>query len=240
MGEPTDEELLEAVPQNPAHQQPPEILIGVHTAEAPDALKPQSATPPPPPAAPRQPAAREELPGPAFLHRPPPAGSAELLPESWRAALTAEQQDWIGRVLFTRDSSGRPRLITSELTLWWYPPQPRPIYSQPPVSPDPFFACQMFLYDVLTRLDEYKARITSTFGSILKMDSTKKVTKKLAGAASDTAAWLTNVDNQYGQVLISVLTCSEGSEGLSRTAAGLMRQYRLTGLPAPPAHLCGP
>ncbi|KAK5610050.1 hypothetical protein CRENBAI_013629 [Crenichthys baileyi] len=30
-------------------------------------------------------------------------------------------------------------------------------------------------YDVVTRLEEYKARITSTFGSILKMDSTKKV-----------------------------------------------------------------
>ncbi|XP_041854829.1 uncharacterized protein LOC121648648 [Melanotaenia boesemani] len=391
MGEPTDEELLEAVPQNPAPQQPPEILIEVRTAEAPDSSQPQSATPPPP-AAPRQPAAREELPGPAFLHPPPPAGSAELLPESWRAALTAEQQDWIGRVLFTRDSSGRPRLITSELTLWWYPPQPRPIYSQPPASPDPFFACRLFLwmphriwrlqltcpqplcngsmtkaglyrtirrvldidgwylmateylecrqckkkvggwsqgiirqlpptyccqfpavltyklscdqrvvaqlrsrtlgnsanrlcntlrelhldswmrraiqylgiceqflalrgqfppppqmppvpspvwlltvysYDVLTRLDEYKARITSTFGSILKMDSTKKVTKKLAGAASDTAAWVTNVGNQYGQVLISVLTCSEGSGGLSRMAAGLMRRYRLAGVPAP-------
>ncbi|XP_041838379.1 formin-like protein 5 [Melanotaenia boesemani] len=118
MGEPTDEELLEAIPQNPAPQQPPEFLIGVRTAEAPESSQLESATPPLP-AAPRQPAAREELPGPAFLHPPPPAGSAELLPESWRAALTAEQQDWIGRVLFTRDSSGRPRLITSELSLWW-------------------------------------------------------------------------------------------------------------------------
>ncbi|XP_056232399.1 uncharacterized protein LOC130169565 [Seriola aureovittata] len=333
----------------------------------------------------------EELPAPAVLPPPQPAGCAELLPVSWRAALTVEQQQWIGQVLFTRDSSGRPRL-TGELSLWWHPPQARPIYNQPPASPNPFFACRLFLwmphrmwclqltcpqpsctgsmtkaglyrtirrvldidgwylmateyleccrckkkvggwsqgiirqlsptyscqfpailtyklscdlrvvqqlrsrtlgnsatrlyntlreahsdswmrkaieylgvceqflalrghvtpppqmppvpspvwlltvygYDVLTRLEEYKARITSTFGSILKMDSTKKVTKKLAGAASDTAACVTNVGNEYGQVLMSVLTCSEGTEGLSRMAAGLMRRYRLAGVPPP-------
>ncbi|KAM3599333.1 uncharacterized protein V6R79_003950 [Siganus canaliculatus] len=50
---------------------------------------------------------------------PPPAGSAGLLPLSWRATLTAEQQDWIGRVLFSRDSMGRARLI-GEPNLWWY------------------------------------------------------------------------------------------------------------------------
>lgn len=56
------------------------------------------------------------------------------------------------------------------------------------------------------------------------------MTKKLAGAASDTAAWVTNVGNEHGQVLISVLTCSEG---LSPMAAGLMRRYRLAGVPPP-------
>nr|XP_054591764.1 uncharacterized protein LOC129156180 [Nothobranchius furzeri] len=330
----------------------------------------------------------------AVLPPPPPAASSKMLPESWQAALTAEQQEWIGRVLFTRDDAGRPHLIT-ELSPWWYPPQPRAVYNQPPASPDPFFACRLFLwmphrmwhlqltcpqplcsgilikaglyrtirrvldidgwylmateylecrrckkkvggwsqgilrqlpptyscqfpavltyklscdqrvvamlrsrtlgnsatqlcntlreqhsdawmrraiqylgvceqflalgtargqiapppqmppvpspvwlltvygYDVLTRLDEYKARITSTFGSILKMDSTKKVTKKLAGAASGTAAWATNVGNEHGQVLMSVLTCCEGSEGLSKMAAGLMRRYRLAEVPAP-------
>ncbi|XP_074506424.1 uncharacterized protein LOC141776613 [Sebastes fasciatus] len=357
---------------------------------------PAAAMPPPPPAATKAPAPeeQEEMPRPAFLPPPPPADSAELLPESWRAALTVEQQQWIGRVLFSRDSRGRSRLIT-ELNLWHHPPQTRPVYNQPPASPDPFFACRLFLwmphriwhlqltcpqplctgtmtkaglyrtirrvldidgwylmateylecrrckkkvvgwsqgiirqlsptyscqfpailtyrlscdlrvvaqlrsrtlgnganrlfntlrenhsnawmrraiqylgvceqflalcsvrgrfppppqmpplpspiwlltvysYDVLTRLDEYKARITSTFGSILKMDSTKKVTKKLAGTASDTAAWATNVGNEYGQVLMSVLTCSESSEGLSRMAAGLMRRYQLAGVPPP-------
>ena len=47
-----------------------------------------------------------------------------------------------------------------------------------------------------------------------------QVTKKLAG----TAAWATNVVNEYGQALITVLTDSEG-EGLLDMAAGLQQRY---------------
>ena len=47
----------------------------------------------------------------------------------------------------------------------------------PPMTPVPkeswFLA--VYLRDVLSRLDEVKAKITSPFGSVLKMDSTKKV-----------------------------------------------------------------
>ncbi|KAM9492387.1 uncharacterized protein ACWYII_004276 isoform 2-T4 [Salvelinus alpinus] len=335
----------------------------------------------------------EDLPRQSFLPPRPASESAELLlPESWRSSLTKEQQRWIGRTLFTRNSFGRST-PTTDLVTWWTPPQPRPIYNQPPTSPDPFFACQLFLWmpariwayklacpqsgcrgtlckaglyktirkvldidrwylmateylecgrckkkvagwsrdlvsqldvrhrcqfpailtyklscdlrvvrmlrsrslgnsasqtysklceshseswmrsgirylgeceqflalgtgwqftdlpemppvpspvwlltvyshDVLSRLDEVKARVTSIFGSILKMDSTKKVTKKLAGTAADTAAWVTNVGNEHGQVLVSVLTAGEG-EGLFPMAAGLMERYRLAGV-APP------
>ncbi|XP_071245917.1 uncharacterized protein [Salvelinus alpinus] len=87
-------------------------------------------------------------------------------------------------------------------------------------------------YDVLFQLEDFKARVTSIFGSILKMDSTKKVTKKLAGTAHGTAAWATNVGNEYGQVLITVLTDSEG-EGLLHMAAGLQQRYSRAGV-APP------
>ncbi|XP_051800636.1 uncharacterized protein LOC127532672 [Acanthochromis polyacanthus] len=109
-----------------------------------------------------------------------------------------------------------------------FTPQP-----QMPPLPSPEWLLTVYGYDVLTRLEEYKARITSTFGSILKIDSTRKVTKKLAGISSDTAAWVTNVGNEHGQVLISVLTCSEGSEGLSCMAARLMRRYQHAGVPPP-------
>ena len=59
-----------------------------------------------------------------------------------------------------------------------------------------------------------------------------QVTKKLAGAAARTAAWVTNVGNEYGQVLMSVLTAHEG-DGLLPMAAGLMRRYREAGVPPP-------
>ena len=36
---------------------------------------------------------------------------------------------------------------------------------------------------------------------------------------------MTNVGNEHGQVLVSVLTAKEGS-GLSKMAGGLMKQYK--------------
>ena len=82
-----------------------------------------------------------------------------------------------------------------------------------------------YVLDILPHLDEIKASITSTFGVILKMDSTKKVVKKLAGYSSGTAAWATNIANEMGQVLMSVLTASEGV-GLEPMAAGLVKRYQ--------------
>ena len=62
--------------------------------------------------------------------------------------------------------------------------------------------------------------------------SFKQVTRKLAGAAAQTAAWATNVGNEHGQVLMSVLTDSEGS-GLLPMAAGIVRRYRDAGVEQP-------
>ena len=39
----------------------------------------------------------------------------------------------------------------------------------------------VYCLDVLHRLQDIKASITSVFGSVLKLDLTKKVVKKLAG-----------------------------------------------------------
>ncbi|KAM9341424.1 uncharacterized protein ABDE67_015347 [Symphorus nematophorus] len=104
----------------------------------------------------------------------------------------------------------------------------------PLMHPVPTVAWLLSVYvrDTFTRLDETKARVTSIFGTILKMDSTKKMTKKLAGGAAGTAAWVTNVGNEYGQVLMSILMDSEG-DGLLPMVAGLMRRYRDAGK-APP------
>lgn len=89
-----------------------------------------------------------------------------------------------------------------------------------------------YVQDILPRIEEIKASVTSTFGSILKMDSTKKVVKKLAGKSSGTAAWATNVANEIGQVLVCVLTASEGV-GLGPMAEGLVKRYTDTGVSPP-------
>ena len=55
-------------------------------------------------------------------------------------------------------------------------------------------------------MDDLLAAATSTHGSILKIDSTKKICNKLQGADANTASWATNVGNERGEVLMSVLT----------------------------------
>ena len=70
--------------------------------------------------------------------------STQLCPPGWRGALSTAQQQWIGRVLFTWKNNKAE--VRPDLQLWYEPPQPRPIYSQPPASPEPFFACRLFLW----------------------------------------------------------------------------------------------
>ncbi|XP_019729959.1 uncharacterized protein LOC109518521 [Hippocampus comes] len=91
----------------------------------------------------------------------------------------------------------------------------------PPMRPLPRVPWFLTAYvmDVLPRLEDNKARLT-------------QLTKKLAGEAAGTAAWVTNVGNEHGQVLMSVLTAAEG-EGLSAMADGLVRRYKDAGKPPP-------
>lgn len=104
-----------------------------------------------------------------------------------------------------------------------------PSFQNPPVqAQSPTIYCQ----DVMLRLDEVKAAITSTFGRVLKMDSTKKIVRKLAGHGTGTATWATNVGNEHGQVLVSILTASEG-HGLDAMVTGLMRRYTVAEVPPP-------
>ena len=65
-----------------------------------------------------------------------------------------------------------------------------------------------------------------------QMDSTKKVVKKLAGYSAKTAMWATNVGNEYGQVLMTVLTASEG-RGLSPMIDGIVKRYKDAAEPQP-------
>ncbi|XP_044026052.1 uncharacterized protein LOC122863539 [Siniperca chuatsi] len=105
---------------------------------------------------------------------------------------------------------------------------------EPAVVPSCKWLLSVYSQDILTRLEDIKATITSTYGTILKMDSTKKITKKLAGTAKGTALWLTSVGNEYGQILISVLTAQEGA-GLDMMAADLVKRYQQAGVDPPVA-----
>ncbi|KAK3522710.1 hypothetical protein QTP86_030424, partial [Hemibagrus guttatus] len=55
--------------------------------------------------------------------------------------------------------------------------------------------------DIMSHLDHVKASITSKFGNILKLDSTRKIIKKLSGHAQGTAQWLSSVGNERGEIL---------------------------------------
>ena len=59
-----------------------------------------------------------------------------------------------------------------------------------------------------------------------------QVTKKLGGNTAGTASWATNVGNELGQVLSSVLTDSEG-DGLSDMVTGFLERYRNSHVPPP-------
>ena len=61
-----------------------------------------------------------------------------------------------------------------------------------------------------------------------------QITKKLTGTAQGTALWLSSVGNEYGQILMSVLTAQEGA-GLDQMAEGLMRRFAQAGVDPPVA-----
>ncbi|EFX68968.1 hypothetical protein DAPPUDRAFT_329554 [Daphnia pulex] len=82
-----------------------------------------------------------------------------------------------------------------------------------------------YIRDVWSRLSYLKASITSVYGAILKIDSTKKIARKLQGTAADSVSWCTNIGNENGEVLLSLLTTSESLANLGQMAERLMARY---------------
>nr|CAB3262884.1 uncharacterized protein LOC100184639 [Phallusia mammillata] len=79
--------------------------------------------------------------------------------------------------------------------------------------------------DVYERLDVIKSSCTSVFGSILKVDSTKKILRKLSGKFTGTANWVTSVGNERGEILLSIVTTSESKATLQEMAEGLTKRF---------------
>ena len=89
---------------------------------------------------------------------------------------------------------------------------PRTEYPEAPAFP--FFPTAqwflvMYVRDVWSRLPSLLASLMSTYSCILKIDSSKKICKKLQGAAVGTASWATNIGNERGEEIQCVLTTSE-------------------------------
>ena len=116
-----------------------------------------------------------------------------------------------------RDKSSRARLHLPPLE-----------YARPPEFkglPKAAWFLVVYVRDVFERLSVIKCSLASVYGSILKIDSTKKTVKKLAGHAQGSASWVTNVGNERGEVLSVVVTSSESSRSLQPMVDGLVARY---------------
>ncbi|XP_044210464.1 uncharacterized protein LOC122984196 [Thunnus albacares] len=74
---------------------------------------------------------------------------------------------------------------------------------QPPPSPRELPSVQLlyhaFLLAEADNVQDHRNQILSTFGAVLKMDSTKKVVKKLSGEGKGSAEWFTSIRNEHSQ-----------------------------------------
>ncbi|KAI4796968.1 hypothetical protein KUCAC02_026640 [Chaenocephalus aceratus] len=53
-----------------------------------------------------------------------------------------------------------------------------------------------FLLAEANNVQDYRSQILSTFGTVMKMDSTKKAVKKLSGQGRGSAEWFTSIGNE--------------------------------------------
>ncbi|XP_049334270.1 uncharacterized protein LOC125801514 [Astyanax mexicanus] len=90
-----------------------------------------------------------------------------------------------------------------------------------------------FLLAEAGNVQDYRSQILSTFGTVLKMDSTKKVVKKLSGEGARSAKWFTSIGNKHSQVVSFVLTCEESAEKLSPMCRGVVDRFRMANQPVP-------
>ena len=139
-------------------------------------------------------------------------------------------EEWLRKQLCYLSDCQRHRssLQRMGLSVPEYPPA-APV----PRFPTPKWFLALYVRDVWSRLPSLLAQVTSTFGTVLKVDSTKKVVRKLQGAAADTANWATSVGNERGEIVMCVLTTSESVPSLKSMADGLVQRYRDAGV-APP------
>ena len=65
----------------------------------------------------------------------------------------------------------------------------------------------------------------TVFSTVRKIDSIKKRMRKLTGMEEGCAKWMTNVRNEWGKILVTVLTDSESIRSLQPMANGLVTRF---------------
>ncbi|XP_034035737.1 uncharacterized protein LOC117518641 [Thalassophryne amazonica] len=90
-----------------------------------------------------------------------------------------------------------------------------------------------FLLAEASHVQDYRSQILSTFGTVLKMDSTKKVVKKLSGEGEGSAEWFTSIGNEFSQIVTFVLTCEESTDKLEPMCRGLVQRFQTANQPTP-------
>ncbi|XP_013402454.1 uncharacterized protein LOC106168072 [Lingula anatina] len=141
-------------------------------------------------------------------------------------------EEWMRKaIMYLSDCQQHISLATTGILQYARPAAYGPL-PPPPQMHDARWLVTCLRNDALDRIEYVKGQLTSVFGRVLKMDSTKKLTKKLAGAAEGSASWVTNVANENGEILISVFTSGEGAK-LERMAAGLVKRYKDAKQPPP-------
>ncbi|KAK7926306.1 hypothetical protein WMY93_008616 [Mugilogobius chulae] len=101
-----------------------------------------------------------------------------------------------------------------------------------PSFPKHAWFMQVYIQDALSRMEEIKASITSLFGQVLAIDTSK--VRNLSGLELLKTASITNVWNEHGQIIMSVLTESDRCD-LTQMADGLVQRYKNAGEEPPRA-----
>ena len=87
-----------------------------------------------------------------------------------------------------------------------------------------FLVC--YVRDVYRQVDLLKASAMAVFGTVLKTDSIKYRMRKLKGMEVGCAKWMTNVRNERGKILVTVLTDSESTRSLQPMENGLVKSFQ--------------
>ena len=86
-----------------------------------------------------------------------------------------------------------------------------------------FLVC--YVWDVYRQIELLKASAMTVFSTVRKIDSIKKRMRKLTGMEKGWAKWMTNVRNEWGKILVTVLTDSESTRSLQPMANGLVKRF---------------